>query len=96
MTNFQVTRRFDDRSVDFRTGKKVSPPMIDRKVCDCCKQRIVKGAFTTIGTLGDDCVEVARRASWLPSFEAYVASQRAIGWSVKPAVGRFLQAAVYA
>lgn len=96
MNRIQNAKKFDDRAVDFLTGRKVSPPMADRKVCDCCAQRIVKGFFTNLGTVGDDCYDVIRRAQYMPDFESYVADQKQVGWGVKPAVGRFLQSHVFA
>lgn len=93
MTKIQIARKFDDRVVDFASGKKVSPPMSLRRICDCCGQRLVKGALTNLGTLGDDCTDVALRAQRLGSLAAYAESQRRIGWGVKPAVARFLQGA---
>lgn len=53
--------RFDDRSTCFHTGKKISPPMSDRKICACCGQRIVKGEIVEIGYVGDDCADIIRR-----------------------------------
>lgn len=96
MNRITTAKKFDDRSVDFFTGRKVSPPLADRKVCDCCGQRIVKGFFTNLGTVGEDCHEVIRRAQYLPSLQDYVDDQRRIGWSVKPAIAKFLTDAVYA
>ncbi len=96
MNYLQTAKKFDDRTVDFLTGRKVSPPMEDRKVCDCCGQRIVKGFFTNLGTVGDDCKEVIHRAQHLSSLQAYVDDQRRIGWSVKPAIARFLSQKVFA
>jgi len=96
MNRITTTKKFDDRMVDFLTGRKVSPAMEDRKVCDCCQQRIVKGFFTNLGTVGDDCHEVIRRAQYLPSFAAYADDQRRIGWGVKPAIAKFLQSEVFA
>ena len=96
MNYLQTSKKFDDRAVDFLTGRKVSPPMEDRKVCDCCGQRIVKGFFTNLGTVGDDCKEVILRAQYRPSLQAYVDDQRRIGWSVKPAIARFLAQQVFA
>jgi hypothetical protein len=96
MNRITSATKFDDRMVDFLTGRKVSPAMEDRKVCDCCGQRIVKGFFTNLGTIGEDCHEVVRQAGWCADFAAYVENQRRIGWGVKPAVGRFLQQQVFA
>lgn len=95
MNRLTTAKKFDDRAVDFLTGRKVSPPMEDRKVCDCCGQRIVKGFFTNLGTVGDDCYEVIRAAGWMQTFEQYEADQRRIGWGVKPAIARFLKQQVY-
>lgn len=96
MNRITSAKKFDDRAVDFLTGRSVSPPMEERRVCDCCGQRIVKGFFTNLGTIGEDCHSVISRAGWMASFDAYVEDQRRIGWGVKPAVGRFLQSQVFA
>lgn len=97
MNTIQTAKRFDDRAVDFLTGRKVSPPMEDRKVCDCCHQRIVKGFFTNLGTVGDDCYEVIHAAARKESLEVFLSDlKRSTGWGVKPVVGRFLQSQVYA
>lgn len=97
MNTIQAAKKFDDRAVDFLTGRKVSPPMEDRKVCDCCHQRIVKGFFTNLGTVGDDCYEVIRAAARKESLEVFLSDlKRSTGWGVKPVVGRFLQSQVYA
>ena len=53
--------KFDDRAVCFHTGKKISPPMNERKICACCGQRIVKGEILEIGHVGDDCADIIRR-----------------------------------
>lgn len=96
MNRITAAKKFDDRMVDFLTGRKVSPAMEDRKVCDCCQQRIVKGFFTNLGAVGDDCYEVIRRAQYLPSFTAYADDMKRVGWSVKPAIAKFLQSEVFA
>lgn len=96
MNRITTAKKFDDRMVDFLTGRKVSPALEDRKVGDCCGQRIVKGFFTNLGTVGDDCEIVIRRAQWMPTFGEFVADQKRIGWGVKPAIGRFLQSQVFA
>jgi hypothetical protein len=96
MNRITNARKFDDRQVDFLTGRKVSPPMADRKVCDCCGQRLVKGYHTNLGTVGDDCYEEIRRAGWMQSFDVYVADMKRVGWSVKPAIARFMQSMVFA
>lgn len=44
-------KRFDDRETCFHTGKKISPPMIERRQCACCGLRIVKGYIVEIGVL---------------------------------------------
>ena len=53
--------RFDDRTVCFHTGKKISPPTNERKICACCGQWIVKGWILDIGHVGDDCEDIIRR-----------------------------------
>lgn len=53
--------RFDDRTTCFHTGKKISPPTNERKICACCGQRIVKGEILPIGYVGDDCADIIRR-----------------------------------
>lgn len=91
-----TAKKFDDRAVDFRTGKRVSPPMADRRVCDCCHQRIVKGFVTNLGTVGDDCYEVIRAASRKESLESFLKDlKKTTGWGVKPVVGQFLQAQIF-
>lgn len=95
MNRIQTATKFDDRAVDFLTGRKVSPRFEDRKICDCCGQRIVKGFITNLGTVGEDCKDVIYRAQYMPSFDDYAESQRRIGWSVKPAIARFLKEQVF-
>ena len=95
MQHISTAKKFDDRAIDFLSGRKISPPMADRRLCDCCGQRIVKGFFTNLGTIGEDCREVIRRAEWMASIDEYIEDQRRIGWGVKPAVRRFLAEVVY-
>lgn len=95
MTTITTAIRFDDRTVDFLTGRKVSPPLENRRVCECCKQRIVKGFLTNFGPIGEDCYDVILSAGFLSSYQEYADRQRAIGWSVKPAIAKFLKESVY-
>jgi hypothetical protein len=42
--------------VDFRTGKKISPPRDFWNTCSCCGKKIVKGVVMSNGdTIGEDC-----------------------------------------
>jgi len=95
MQAITTAQKFDDRAVDFLTGRKVSPPMECRKVCECCGQRIVKGFITNLGPIGEDCREVIRAAGRVQTFADYEAGQRRIGWGVKPVIARFLKSQVY-
>lgn len=95
MATITTATKFDDRAVDFHTGRKVSPPLENRKVCECCKQRIVKGFLTNLGPIGEDCRDVIRSAGRVSSYQDYADRQRAIGWSVKPAIAKFLKEQVY-
>ncbi|MEV2047993.1 hypothetical protein ABZQ43_32990 [Pseudomonas aeruginosa] len=44
-------KRFDDRAICFHSGKKISPPMNERRLCACCGLRIVKG----LAVAGAEC-----------------------------------------
>lgn len=92
MNRITSSTKFDDRRVDFLTGRKVSPAVEDRKVCDCCRQRIVKGFFTNLGTVGDDCHDIIRTAGSMGA-EAYERHVKLC--PVKPAVAQFLKQQVY-
>lgn len=92
---FNTSKKFDDWCTDFRTGRKVSPPVEDRKICDCCGQRIVKGFITGMGTFGDDCREIVIRAQSANSLEKYTELQSKIGWRIKPAIAKFLAQHVF-
>ena len=99
-----ATKRFDDRQVDFATGKRVSPPLLDRRLCDCCGQRIVKGWIMTNGMpVGDDCEDIIVRASsdkvGLRAVDVgqFAANhKRATGWMLKPAVRGYIAQQVFA
>jgi len=95
MTTYRATKHFDDRSTDFASGKKVSPPMAERRLCDCCGQRIVKGWFTTVGTVGEDCEDVLIRASRLATFADFVLGRERMHYVTKPAMLRFVQASMF-
>lgn len=100
----RIGRRFDDRAVDFLSGRKVSPPMSERRVCDCCGQRIVKGfELADGGSIGEDCEDIIRRASserqcgFAADVETFDARRkRSIGWTLKPVVRKYLAANVFA
>lgn len=54
-------KRFDDRTTCFHSGKKISPPMNERRLCACCGLRIVKGFIVEIGHVGEDCAGIIER-----------------------------------
>lgn len=97
------SRRFDDRVADFLTGRKVSPPMDERRICACCGQRIVKGwILSNADHVGDDCEVVITRAAdakqygGLYSAEEFAAQwKRTTGWTLKPAVFGYLERSVF-
>lgn len=98
------TRKFDDRAVDFLSGRRVSPPMEDRRLCACCGLRIVKGWIMSNGDkVGEDCEEIISRAdtaracghvSTADEFDA--ARLRSSGWELKSSVKRYLSKTVFA
>jgi CRISPR/Cas system-associated protein Cas10 (large subunit of type III CRISPR-Cas system) len=54
-------KTFDLRSVDFGTGKKVSPPRDFWNTCDCCGKKIVKGVvMSNSDIIGEDCYVVVQ------------------------------------
>lgn len=97
------TTRFDDRAVDFHSGRKVSPPMSERRICDCCGLRIVKGFTLSNGdSVGEDCEDIisradlARNCGQVATAEEFdVARKRSSGWTLKPAVRRYVAGAVF-
>lgn len=99
----QRVRKFDDRSVDFASGKKISPPKNLWKRCDCCGLPIVKGWTLSNGdNVGEDCDDVIARAGtelqckFSDSAESFeVRYKRGNGWNLKPAVKRYLQANIF-
>lgn len=96
--------RFDDRAVDFLSGRKVSPPMEDRRHCACCGLRIVKGFLMSNGdAVGEDCEEIISRATLARScghaanagdFDQH--RKRSTGWTLKPAVRSYIGQTVFA
>jgi hypothetical protein len=87
--------RFDDRQTCFHTGKKISPPMNERKLCACCGQRIVKGEILTIGHVGDDCADIIKRRQTEKNCFGTTVQQFCDKWSkicgkMKPAIRRTL------
>lgn len=91
-----MSRRFDDRKKCFLSGKMVSPPMDERRLCACCGLRIVKGSIVEIGHVGEDCADIIRRYQYDAklqemSVDDFVARyKRSTGWMLKPAVRRTL------
>lgn len=89
---------FDDRQTCFHTGKKISPPMAERKLCACCGLRIVKGYIVEIGHVGEDCGMLIQRrksdkAMFSTNVEEFVAKyKKQTGWDLKPAVRKTLDA----
>ncbi|MNF84972.1 hypothetical protein D3C85_693520 [compost metagenome] len=90
-------KRFDDRATCFHTGKKISPPMNERKLCACCGLRIVKGYIVEIGHVGEDCGELIHRRKmdkmgFNSTVDEFVTKyKRYTGWDLKPAVVRTLK-----
>jgi hypothetical protein len=55
-------KTFSLKTVDFASGKKVSPPREFWESCDCCGKKIVQGVVMSNGDkIGDDCYEVVSR-----------------------------------
>lgn len=55
-------KKFDDRAVDFLTGRKVAPSRDQWKTCACCGQKIVKGWEMSNGdVVGEDCEDIISR-----------------------------------
>lgn len=100
----QKISRFDDRAVDFHSGRKVSPPMNERRTCDCCGLRIVKGFTLSNGhAVGEDCEDIisradlARRCGQVANADEFEAARkRSSGWTLKPAVRRYVATTVFA
>lgn len=95
----QRFKRFDDRATDFLTGRKVSPPMNERRICSCCGQRIVKGWIMDNGdNVGEDCEDIISRfGSDVVCFKATLADfaarwLRSTGQKLKPAISGYLAA----
>lgn len=96
--------KFDDRRVDFLTGKKVSPPMEDRRQCACCNLRIVKGWILDNGDqVGEDCEDVISRADMqrrsgfsVTVYEFDDARHKSIGWRLKATVKNYIGRTVFA
>ncbi|AGL46383.1 hypothetical protein ACR3H8_27615 [Pseudomonas aeruginosa] len=90
-------KRFDDRATCFHSGKKISPPMNERRLCACCGLRIVKGFIVEIGHVGEDCAGIIERRSRDRDFHGATVKdfaeryKRATGWTIKPAVLRTLE-----
>lgn len=88
--------KFDDRVTCFHTGKKVSPPMNERKICACCGQRIVKGEIVEIGHVGDDCADIINRRKtdktcFGSTTEQFIETwEKAFGGKMKPAIRKTL------
>jgi hypothetical protein len=85
-------KRFDDRQTCFHTGKKISPPMSERRLCACCGLRIVKGFIVGIGHVGEDCADTIQRyqteqeINGLSVDEFDAKRKRSTGWVLKPVV----------
>lgn len=89
-------KTFDERQTCFHTGKKISPPMNERKLCACCGLRIVKGYIVEIGHVGEDCGNLIQRRKGEKTMfgrtvEEFAALwKRQTGWTIKPSVMRTL------
>lgn len=88
--------KFDDRTVCFHTGKRISPPMNERKICACCGQRIVKGEILDIGHVGEDCAEIIRRrlsdkVCFQSTVEEFIVKWSKVCGKMKPAIRRTLE-----
>ena len=88
-------KRFDDGRRDFYTGRRVSPPVSQRRRCECCGLPIVKGYTTSIGTMGEDCYLIAREAQNLPSLEHLAARYSSMRLTLRPRISRFLKEQVF-
>lgn len=89
-------KRFDDRQVCFHTGKKVSPPTSERKICSCCGQRIVKGFILDIGYVGEDCADIINRCisdkrCFNSTVEEFIAKWSKTCGKMKPAIQKTLK-----
>lgn len=88
--------RFDDRMTCFHTGKKISPPMNERRICACCGQRIVKGVIVEIGPVGDDCAEIIIRRKtdktcFASSAEQFIDKWQKLFGKMKPAIQKTIK-----
>lgn len=85
---------FDDRVTDFASGKKVAPPNDERRKCQACGQKIVKGWIMTNGDhVGEDCEDILHRAkvTSLGSLDEFLAQyKRSSGLTIKPAVQDYI------
>jgi len=90
-------KRFDDRETCFHTGKKISPPMGERRQCACCGLRIVKGYILGIGHVGEDCANLIQRRNLDKHSRGSTVSEfveqykRSTGWMLKPTVVKTLE-----
>ncbi|MBN3801801.1 hypothetical protein GXB81_01820 [Paraburkholderia sp. Ac-20336] len=96
-------RMFDDRAVDFLSGKKVSPPRNTWKICACCGLRIIKGYEMSNGDkVGEDCAVIIARAyldtryiatANITEFEA-LCKRTGFG-TLKPAISRYINENIF-
>ena len=88
-------KRFDDGRRDFYTGRRVSPPVSQRRRCECCGLPMVKGYTTSIGTMGEDCYLIAREAQNVPSLGHLAARYSSMRLTLRPRISRFLKEQVF-
>lgn len=91
----KVVARFDDRPVDFLTGKRMPLAPADRKVCACCGLKISKGCELSNGDkVGEDCADTISTAQRFPAgLDGYIAHLARIGWKLRPNVKAYIVAA---
>lgn len=89
----KVVSRFDDRPVDFLTGKRVPLPPAKRKTCDCCGLKISKGCEMSNGDkVGEDCADSIRTAQrFMGGLDGYMAHLSRVGIKLRPSVQSYIR-----
>lgn len=95
-------KMFDLRSVDFASGKRVSPPKSEWRTCACCGLPLVKGWEMSNGdSVGEDCEDTISRATMdkdcgaAKDIEEYATRYSRTGWKLRASVKRYIAANVF-
>lgn len=83
---------FDNRPVDFLTGKRMPCARENKVTCACCGKLLSKGAVMSNGDkIGDDCEWTVSQCR-VRGVEVHEASMLAAGWKTPSSVAAYVRA----